>query len=375
MQNNKRKVFLLPIEPLESRYSAQWARWIPTAFSAAGYDGGVINGCPLTDHIETGTFLDINSTLHYKATQLAGIAKMFYKKMINPGDIFFVSDLEFWGIESIRYLSVLNKIPVKIYGFLHAASYTKGDFMEPCAEFAQIFERGWINICDKVFVGSNYHKRKIIRCRAKDEAEAVEWHRNKIVVSGNPWDGLDAWDGLDGDGYTKVKQVIFPNRPDLEKCPVDSLQVAIELKAIRPDVNMVFCTARKQWGDDELRAYAQELVDLGIIELHEGISKKEYYNLLVLSMVMVSNTAEENFGYCVIEACNFGCQPVVPDAFSHPELLGNNKQLLYKRYSLTDCVNLVEDRLDNPIAVAHYASRCIEALPNIIEAIKKDCGE
>ena len=132
MQNNKRKVFLLPIEPLESRYSAQWARWIPTAFSAAGYDGGVINGCPLTDHIETGTFLDINSTLHYKATQLAGIAKMFYKKMINPGDIFFVSDLEFWGIESIRYLSVLNKIPVKIYGFLHAASYTKGDFMEPC---------------------------------------------------------------------------------------------------------------------------------------------------------------------------------------------------------------------------------------------------
>ena len=176
----KRKVYYVPIEPLEERYTEQWYKWFPIEFKKQGYDVETIDGETLTDVIETGTFLDANSSVYYKSEQLKKIAKLFYEKKVNYNDIFFVGDIEFSGIESIKYLSVLNEIPIKLFGFCHAASYTKEDFMQKCEPFAKYYEDGWFNTFDLVFVGSEYHKRQILKYRNVES--------KKIFVSGNPYE-------------------------------------------------------------------------------------------------------------------------------------------------------------------------------------------
>ena len=187
-------VFYLPIEPLNERYTEQWYRWFPAEFERQGSGCVVIEGHPLlADEIKVGTFLDINSTLHYKAEQLKKVADLFHRRQVNPRDCFFVADIEFFGIEAIRYLSVLNNVPVKIVGFAHAGSYTRGDFMEPCLPFARYYETGWGEICDVVCVGSEYHKDVLKKRRFTAKGAA------KIVVTGNPYflEALIAVENLD----------------------------------------------------------------------------------------------------------------------------------------------------------------------------------
>jgi len=357
-----RTIYYLCIEPLEERYTKQWYFWFPQAFKQADFTVEIIDGEPLTDKIITGEFLDMNSTLHYKAEQLKKIGKLFYEGKIKKDDIFFVADLEFWGIESIRYLSVLNQIPVKIYGFLHAASYYPEDFIEPCAPFAQWFEKGWLTVCDKVFVGSQWHKDLIIDHRYVNNLF------DKIVVTGNPWDTKEA---LDLVGKVKKKnQIIYADLPDYRKRPNIFLSLVPMIKRAYPETNIVLTTSRDSWGMKApwIGASARSLRDLGLLEIKQGLSKKEYYKTMAESKVMVStNVVAESFGYCAVEAMTFDTHPILPDKFSYPELCDNDKDILYD--SFDGLIELLTSALRKPKKTLLYAQKYDKAIDRIIEAI------
>jgi len=68
------------------------------------------------------------------------------------------------------------------------------------------------------------------------------------------------------------------------------------------------------------------------IEILQDLDKEEYYSLLNKSKLMVSTTSEENFGYCTVEALTMGCQVLLPNAFSNPEIVEQNNKLLYDDY-------------------------------------------
>ena len=356
----KQRIFYIPIEPLEERYSAAWYHWFPEKFKLAGYEVFIIDGLGLTDEIKTGEFLDINSTLSYKATQLEKIGRLFYFKEVKPNDIFFIADLEFWGIESIKYLSVLNKIPVKIYGFLHAGSYDPEDFMRPCKKFAQWFESGWLSICDKVFVGSEYHKDLIFK-NFFLSAESAE----KIIVTGNPWDTKEALE-LVGK-YEKKNQIIHSNLPDWRKRPNIFLNLVPIIKEQRPDVNIVLTTSRNQWGKGWLRESALALANKNYLEIKEGLSKKEYYKILAESKVMFSATEQETFGYCIVEAMTFNTNPIVPNRLSCPEIVQQDKRLIYRSYD--EAVEMILKRLEYPIPVKKYAEIYDKSIIKIINEL------
>jgi glycosyltransferase involved in cell wall biosynthesis len=307
-------IYYIPIEPLEERYTEQWYRWFPDEFKRQGLEFTVIDGETLTNVVETGTFLDVNSTLYYKSEQLKKIAQLFYKKEIKNGDVFFVADIEFWGIDSIKYLSVLNGIDTKLYGFAHAGSYTIEDYFAKCAPFAQHYETAWGAIFDQIFVGSEYHKGQMIKLRGIPD--------NKITVTGNPYDVKEA-KGTVVD-KEKKNRIILTNRPDYEKRPNLTLDVFTILKERHPDWEFMVTTSRKQWGSGWIREKGKFLEKEGVITIKEGLSKNEYLSLLQESKVMTSNSIEENFGYCILEALIFQTIPVLPKGFSHDELVGKN---------------------------------------------------
>lgn len=322
---SNKKVWIIPLEPFPGRYTEQWYRSIPKEFSKENFDVEVIDGVALTDEIDVGSFLPMNSTVHYKSTQMAKISELFQNKIIKDTDIFWIADLEFWGIEAIRLMSQMNNISVKIYAFLHAASYTKEDAFEVAAPYQQFTEVGWIAICDKVFVGSNYHKNAVIERRLKPLN--AEYLADKIVVTGNPI-FIEEYPNFN---VEKKNQIILPNRFDYEKRPNLSLDFAYILKKKHPDWNIVLTTGNKKLKSNKqwLIDYAKELEKDGIIEIKENCSKNEYHLLMAESKVMLSNSIEENFGYCIVEAMIYNTYPLCSNSLSHPELVNNDMRLLY----------------------------------------------
>jgi len=353
------RVFYVPIEPLEERYTKQWYVWFPQKFKSYGIDCITIEGEPLTNRVEVGEFLDINSTLAYKSSQLRKIAELFHTKQIVPGDTFYIADLEFWGVESIKYLSVLNKIPVKIFGFMHAGSYDVEDFMNPCRPFAQYFEQGWFSICEKIFVGSQYHKELLKKSFPNMASELEE----KVIVTGNPWNTKEALCIVGK--FEKRNQIIHSNLPDWRKRPNLFLNLVPLIKKARPDVNIVLTTSRREWGTGWLRNCALDLQEKGYLEIKEDLLKSEYYKILAESKVMFSATMQETFGYCIVEAMTFDTIPIVPNRLSCPEVVNWDSRLLYK--DLDEALEKVFFALDNKMALRSYAKKYDTVIDRMIE--------
>ncbi|MEO6303959.1 MAG: glycosyltransferase [Bacteroidia bacterium] len=326
-------IYYLPIEPLEERYTEQWYRWFPDQFKRQNLEFKVIDGETLTNVVETGTFLDVNSTLYYKSEQLKKIAELFYKKEIKNGDVFFVADIEFWGIDSIKYLSVLNGIQTKLYGFAHAGSYTKEDYFEKCAPFAKYYETAWGEIFDQIFVGSEYHKQQMFKLR--------HIPLNKITVTGNPYDIKEARGSVPI--HTKRNRVVLTNRPDYEKRPNLTLDVFTILKEKHPDWEFYVTTSRSKWGSGWIRDKAKFLEKEGIITIEEGLTKEDYLSILQQAKVMTSNSIEENFGYCILEAMIFNTIPVLSNGYSHVELVPN--KTLFN--NLDEQIKIIEESVLN----------------------------
>lgn len=349
-----KRIYYIPIEPLNERYTEQWYRWFPDMIKQCGAECIIIDGIALTNTIKTGTFLDINSTLHYKATQLQTISKLFYENKIKDGDIFFIADIEFWGIESIRYLADLNNIKIKLFGFNHAGSYTAEDFMQKCEPYAKYYEEAWFNTYDKIFVGSEYHKNQM--CKLRNAYE------DNIIVTGNPYNINEEL--IKVGPYIKKDQIILTNRPDYEKRPNISLDIFMILKEKYPQYKFIVTTSRKQWGNGWIRDKALQLQKNNIIEIKENLLKINYLKLVAESKIMLSNSIEENFGYCILESLIFNTIPVLTNNYSHIELVQNDSRLLFD--TIDEAIIKITNLIENPIDISNYANRYQDSLYRII---------
>lgn len=362
--------WLLPLEPITARYTEQWYRKFPIAFESQGYNVRVIDGETLSDTIDVGSWLPMNSTVVWKNTQVSTIARAFQNKEIKDGDILFSYDLEHWGISAIKMMAQINNVDLKIFAFLHAASYTKEDLMEQLAPWQKYTELGWFSLCDKIFVGTEYHKQAVIDRRIKPYA-AKEDHAalsDKIVVTGNPI----FRDEYKSFNTSKKNQIILPNRFDWEKRPNVSLDIAYLLKKKHQDWNVVITTSNpkfrsnRQWLIDKARAMEAD----GIIEIKDNLTKDEYHALMHESKIMLTNSIEENFGYCIAEAMLYNTYPLAPRGLSHTELCHNNDMMLYD--DLDEVVEKAEALMCSTFCVDHLVAPFFTVADKIAALTLKD---
>ena len=318
--STKKQLVLVPLEPLFERYTESWYRNIPPLFTKHGFDVTVIDGVTLEDEVKVGTFLDINSTTHYKFTQLQKISKMFHQRQIKDGCVFFFSDTEFWGLESVRLLAQMNNVKVFITSFLHAASYTKEDAFSVAAYYQKYTEVGWIACSDLVFVGSQYHKQQVIRERlrpygAKNLESNLYVSKNPLFLSDYP--RANNTNLLAG----KQKKVLLTNRFDTEKRPNETLEMFAILKLRYPDWEFVVTTGRSTFRGTESVVYARKLEAEGVITIKAGLTKDQYHKELEEAAIMVTHSIEENYGYCLAEALIHKCHVVARKGLSHDEFL------------------------------------------------------
>ena len=308
-------IIYVPIEPIPSRYSESWYRNIPAAFRKAGHDVRIVDGVGATGDINVGSFVDMNETVIYKMSQLSEIARMFKAGEVQPGATFFFGDIEFWGLESVRLMADMNRVPVKITGFLHAASYTKEDAFSIAARYQCYTEVGWIASLDAVFVGSEYHKRAVYERRLSPIGDIKL--QDRIHVTGNPL--------FSGDYVFHISRdypcVVLPNRFDTEKGIDVTLDAAEILHDHMPNVRIIVTTSARKLKSNNpaLIKRARDLEAKRVLQILEGLSKEQYHAVLAHSTVMWTASREENYGYCIAESLLAGCVPLMTPGLSHDE--------------------------------------------------------
>ena len=319
-----RRVFRLGLEPMAERYTGLWDTWVPAELAQLG-DVEVRNLRPYTPFerpasVETGAFLDLHRHARWQAGQLALVAEHFANNAIHDGDVFWCDDIGFPGIEQLRYQSRLSGKRVFVFGYLHAGSYTREDFMAGVADVGQFAELSQIAACDAVFVGSEYHKEALkyrrLGIHGYDLGERVHavgnfFHR-RVTAAPKPYRER----GID---------VLFPHRPDREKRPLHFLGVARDIVA-NTTLTIAFTTGRKHYRSsndqvvaDAIRVFAEQ--NPTRVALLCDLSPGRFYAALEDARVVVSTAVEENFGYAMLEALDAGCSLFMPGGYAYPELL------------------------------------------------------
>lgn len=284
--------YLITLEDLETRYTSQWRRWIRNDLDKAGIEYFEIDG-DVKSNLLGANFLDPCVTNIYKSEQIIKLSRLFEKGQIEKNDIFLFYDAWHPGIISLRYMSILKNIPIKIYGMWHAGSYDPQDLLGQMDKKRYLlpFEQSLIHNLDKSFVATNYHKKMMIK-----NLKLSKKSQEKILVTGFPYN-FDELNKFKIPYEDKENIVVFPHRLSKEKNPELLKEIS---KYINGDV--IFCQENK-------------------------LSKDEYHKILAKSKVVFSASTQETWGIGIFEGLYFGCVPVIPNRLSYSEMY--NKTFRY----------------------------------------------
>jgi glycosyltransferase involved in cell wall biosynthesis len=328
-------VLNFPIEPIERRYSIEWDNWFTAAFHR--------NNIPYTTFIgphvaqpAADKFLDPFSTFRWKFAQLQEAARQLRhtnKKRL----VVFLHDGWFPGIEMFPYLRDLEGLAIKIVAWWHAGSYDSTDILgiKGCKQWAGGSEYSWFTMCDRILVGSEYHRNKILH----------SWHWSdsfdaKIVKMGLP---IEVGIPYQEKWPARENIVVWPHRISEDKHP--EVFEKLSKEPIFKDVRF-------------------------IRTLDEQRSKEEYHRLLATAKVAVSTASHENFGIGMVEAAMMGCWPVVPDRLAYRETMPVTRRYAY----YTELVDLVASGLERDHAYEYpYKDRYdqIKVTDNVCKIIKE----
>lgn len=305
------KAHLLPIEPFEERYTAQWAEWWPEDLAAAGFAVNVINGIWHGDGRGDGEFLDPSATWEWKGSQVAALAAAFADGTVADGDV--ILSLDGWGpaTTAAAYMRDATGRDVRLVLFMHAGSYDPWDFLarRGMARWAADVECGWFEAADLLLVGSDFHADLLARERLV--------RREKIAVVGVPV--KPAAFGVDPVPWReRAAVVVFPHRLAPEKAPWEFDAIRERFEARYPDD-----AAQVEW-------VKTRDPDRAGTELDGYTSKGHYYRLLARSAVAVSTARQETFGIAMQEAIALGAWAVAPDRLSYPGVIPEDAGFLYR---------------------------------------------
>jgi glycosyltransferase involved in cell wall biosynthesis len=306
-----RRIHYFPLERLEHRYTTHLDDSI-TEHLMRKYDASsVYRYYPELNGRETsppppGCFLNAGATCEFKAAQLALLSRAYAEGEVSSGDLLFFSDLWFPGIEMVRYLDHFHGKRTEVRGLLHAGSFTDTDEVRKLERWAAPLENAWLDIADRVFVGSEFMRHDLLQKRSVAPG--------KVHATGFPLDPLVKVQPRRG----KRALVVFTGRDHPEKQP----HLWQQLK----------------------RSFSSGVEFVWTME-NGGLSRSDYLELLSHARVIVSFALQENFGFALREAAALGCVPIVPDRLVYPECFADP----YRYKTFSDCVWKVNDALKDKL--------------------------
>jgi hypothetical protein len=322
-------IIVFPIEPLDSRYSAQWYESVPQSLDAKlkqlGLTGNVItvDGVQKTSSVTSGAFLNFQDTNRYKSSQLVSFCDMLDAGTVTTNDVILFTDAWNPALLQVKYMRDLGGYNWKIHGLWHAGAYDPTDILgyKMQKPWPHHTERALYYACDTNWYATDFHRKMFLTNLGIPESD-----HDRAQLSGQPHDLImDAMSNINLKAITK-SGVIWPHRYNADKQP----EIA---EALSAQFTTPWCITQKL-----------------------NLSKSEYYQKLAESQVMFSCSLHENLGISIMEGVMLDVIPVLPDRCSYSEMYmpdflypsaWTTSMESYERHK-TDLVEFIQHRLEYP---------------------------
>ena len=329
-------VYVVDLEAVETRYTAQWKEHVPKIFKRAGHEIQVISGPEDIPSATTpGAFLNFGGTNIYKSRQVEEFSRLFTSGAVKPGDHFLFTDAWHTGIINLKYMSELLQIPVTIHALWHAGSYDPQDFLGRLignAPWVRYAEKSFFHAIDHNYFATDFHIEMFCHNLLGIDFETAKLSYikdGKIVRTGWPMeymlDTLAPYKGM-----KKRDLILFPHRIAPEK----QVEIFRDLATHLPQYEFVVCQDQK-------------------------LTKHEYHTLLGEAKLVFSANLQETLGISCYEGAVVDAIPMVPDRLSYTEMYFNIFKYQSKWTESWDAYNVYRPDLCRAIMshMDYYESR------------------
>ena len=289
-------VFLIDLEAVETRYTAQWKDHVPRLLRKAGHHVQIISGpTDIPSATTPGAFLNFGGTNIYKSAQVEQMGRLFCAGSVAPNDHFVFTDAWHPGIINLKYMSELLQIPVTIHALWHAGSYDPHDFLGRLigdAPWVRHAEKSFFHAIDHNYFATQFHITMFLENLFGETRDSRQDYlpTRKIIRSGWPMEYMDDL-LVEYKGMAKRDLIVFPHRIAPEK----QVDIFRDLKEQLPEYEFIVCQ------DQEL-------------------TKNEYHNLLGEAKMVFSCSLQETLGIGCYEGAIVDAMPIVPDRLSYTEM-------------------------------------------------------
>jgi hypothetical protein len=148
----------------------------------------------------------------------------------------------------------------------------------------------------------------------------------------------------------RPRRVAFAARWDQEKQPGFYMDL-IEMFHDQGPVGVEFCLyqgGELRSNNPEYVARARDLESRGLLTIHEGLSKNQYYDLLNDTRVLFNCALQDWVSNTVSEADTLGCNVLYPAYRSFPETFADDPNRLYVPWSIDDAYHKLQNLLREP---------------------------
>ena len=290
-------IFLVDLEPVETRYTGQWKTHVPNLLKKAGHNVQVISGPEDIPSATTpGAFLNFGGTNIYKSAQVEQISRLFCNGSIRANDHFLFTDAWHPGIINLKYMSELLGIPVTIHALWHAGSYDPQDFLGRLigdAPWVRHAEKSFFQCIDHNYFATKFHIEMFMEnlLNIDYRTGAMRYMQDgSIVKTGWPMEYMENELQL-YKGMKKRDLIVFPHRIAPEK----QVEIFRDLATHLPQYEFVVCQDQQ-------------------------LTKNEYHNLLGEAKLVFSANLQETLGISWYEGAIVDAIPMVPDRLSYSEM-------------------------------------------------------
>lgn len=318
------RIIYVPQYPTPMRYQEWWMWKLPQEFENAGHEV-IVLGKDYADMIKhrrgsLDMFSPINIAIEFETEQI----REYMMLDIKDDDVLFWSDISFPGLFGH---AIFHKECPKMFGFCHATSLNKYDYYSSRRYAKFPIESSLSFLFDTIFVGSEYHKRKLLDGGVGE----AYWKNTKVTYL--PFPPINPATSM-----TKVYNIMSASRPTPQK---------VDLKL------------------EESVAYYYGQINRPISN-----SWSDYYQNLAMSKILLITAHEDTFGYQIVDAVMNGCVPLARNDLAYPELLP--KEYLYN--NTEGLLSKIKDVLTGKLLVPTLLceEQMINFYANIIEEMEKD---
>lgn len=346
-----RKLFYCGLESYESRYTLQLTEWSRRVFERRGLDVVYVPGLTLdnSQKISVGQVLDAHGRSYFSMSQMMNLVRLMQQGEVTAEDVIFFEDMFQPGMESLPY--IMDQIPdsqrPRVFVRCLAQSIDPDDFVHVWGMSR------WMGLYEQMV-------NEFATVLATNEEMVAHmriagWRAPIYNISGLAFGREEVLERIGGADNIRPfedrpRRVAFAARWDQEKQPGFYMDL-IEMFHDQGPVGVEFCL----YQGDELRsnnleyvARAHDLESRGLLTIHEGLSKNQYYDLLNDTRVLFNCALQDWVSNTVSEADTLGCNVLYPAYRSFPETFADDPNRLYVPWSIDDAYHKLQNLLREP---------------------------